>query len=231
MSMKKSAPVIALLVFAMGGAAFAEQPEIAYRILSGYVTKKESDDSKGQKAGGIILSSIGGLAIAGAAATWFAGDAISQSTIGAPMDSDVKFGVSLGLGIGGLGMALGGAAIIASKPTDYRALYAEVFAEDDTEVREALSVAVLRDISIKAKQERISESVFNLLVPVVSMAIKAGANLAADREWSDNILSGVYWSAWNIASGVAGLFETTPEERLYEKYLASRDALYGESGR
>jgi hypothetical protein len=217
------------LALAIGGSAFAEsQPEIAYRLLSGYVGAKEVKGQGGNRVAGSIMTTTGGLLVAGAAATWFAGDDISRSFTGQPMDGDLKVNLSLGLGIGGLVLSGIGSAVYFAKPVDYRSAYGEVFSERDPSVREALSVAVLRDLAIHGKETRIRGAMSSLLVPLISAAIRAGVNLSEGRIWYDKIGSSISASSWSIVGGITTFFSTSEEERLYEKYLAGRDALYGE---
>jgi hypothetical protein len=205
-----------------------DQPQIAYRILSGYLAKEEAEGERGKHGAGIAFATIGGTLIAGGAVTYFAGDMIGESFFGGPMDREIRTNVSLGLGIGGLASTAIGAGILAAKPRDFDMEYAEVFAETDAQVREALAVAALKDLSIKGKKNRMVSAITNLAVPLVYGAARAGMNAVEGKPWNEDIFGGFYWSAWNLASGFGSLFGTSEEERLYEKYLAGRDALYGD---
>ena len=222
-------PVLIMLIILLGhGNLQAEdQPEIAYRILSGYIDKKEASGSDGNRIGGSIMAGMGGLLIAGSATTWFAGDYLSARA-GGTLDPNTKLGVTIGLGVGGLALAGTGSALMFAKPHDYRAEYREVFKEDDGQVREALSVAVLRDLSIKAEKSRITGAISTLLVPLLSAAITAGVNVSSGKTWYDGVLNSFGWSAWSIAGGISSLFGSSEEERLYAKYQAAEEALYGE---
>jgi hypothetical protein len=212
------------------GSVFAEdQPEIAYRILSGYIDKKEAGGTAGAKIAGSILAGTGGLLIGGAAVTWFGGDAIAARS-GTVFDPQTKSGVTIGLGVGGLALAVAGSALMTAKPHDYRLEYGEVFRESDAQVREAMSVAVLRDLSIKAEKARVTGALSTLLVPLLSAAITAGVNVSNGKNWYDGVMNSVGWSAWSIAGGISNLFGTSEEERLYQKYQAARDAMYGDRG-
>ncbi len=231
MNLKRASIASLAFLLCLGSLFAQDQPEIAYRILTSYIEKKEGGRGGDSRAGGAIVAGLGGLLIAGAATTWFAGDAIAQSAgLATGMDPDTKAGLSIGLGVGGLVLSGVGAGIIFSKPHDYRLEYGEVFKEDDRLVREALSVAVLRDMSVKAQKARVTKAISNLLVPVLTAAIRAGVNLSTGKEWSDGVVSSISWSAWSVATAISGLFGSTEEERLYAKYLAGRDALYGERG-
>ena len=217
-----------ILVTAAAGLAAEEEPQIAYRILSGYLVKEEADAKIGNKIAGTILCSTGGLLIAGAGATWFAGDWIGDRYFGGPMDPDIKVNVSLGLGIGGLATTVVGAGLLSAKPRDRDEEYAEVFAENDAKVREALAVAALKDLAIQGKKRRMTSAVSNLAVPIVYGLVRAGMNAVQGDPWNKDLFDGFYWNAWNVASGLSDIFGTTEEERLYDKYLAGRDALYGD---
>ncbi|MEI6385345.1 MAG: hypothetical protein WCQ50_01835, partial [Spirochaetota bacterium] len=154
-----------------------DQPEIAYRILSSYVDKQEAEGDRGLKIGGLVSYGIGSTLAAAAATTWLAGNRISQATSGHVLDPDTRLGMTLGFGIGSAVMLGVGTGLSFSHAPDYRVEYAEVFKEKDAQVREALAVAVLHDLSTKGKKERISGAVSSLLVPVLSAAITAGMNV------------------------------------------------------
>lgn len=205
-----------------------EEPQIGYRILSTYFDKMDIEGNKGMKIAGSILTISGGLMLGGAATTWFAGDQISQDLYGVPMDTDTKKYVSIGLGVGGVVTSSIGMGLLFSKPIDYHVQYAEVFNESDASVREALAVAALMDLSMKGKSERIMNGILNLATPLFTIAINALSNLSEGNDWYDNIMEGGFINAGNIALGLSSLFGTSEEERLYEKYRAGRDALYGD---
>jgi hypothetical protein len=220
--------VLLILASAIGVAA-EDQPQIAYRILSGYIDKKEAESESGRRIGGTILTSVGGSLLVAGGITYFAGDYLAENVFGGgPMDPEVKRNVSLGLGIGGLGAMGIGAGILAAKPHDFDVDYAEVFAESDSQVREALAVAALKDLAIRGKKDRMVSAISNLAVPLLWGAIRAGMNSIEGRPWDDKLFDNFYWSAGSIASGVASIVSQSEEERLYEKYLAGRDALYGD---
>jgi hypothetical protein len=216
-----------LLLAVTGFAGAEEQPQIAYRILTGYIDKKASESLSGRKGAGIGLSIGGGLVLASGAVTYLWGDSIARAAGGPALDPTVKTSVSIGLGVGGLALLSIGGSLAAARPKDYRSEYGEVFEERDPLVREALAVAVLRDLAIKGEKKRVSGAVMNLLFPVIYGAIQAGANLSQGKVWHDQVLNGLYWTAWNVASGVSELFGSSEEERLYEKYRAGREALFG----
>ena len=218
--------LIALLSLAI--LAAEDQPQIGYRILSGYLDKKEAEGDRGRRGAGTAFSATGGLLLAGAATTYFAGDAIGENLFGGPMDPEIKMNVSLGLGIGGVAASAIGVGILASKPKDWTLEYAEVFEERDAQVREALAVAALKDLAIEGKRNRMIGAISNLAVPIAFGIVRSSINVAEGKDWHENIFKGIYFSPWSVISGLTSLFGTSEEERLYEKYLAGRDALYGD---
>ncbi|HCM25153.1 MAG: hypothetical protein A2Z99_06160 [Treponema sp. GWB1_62_6] len=223
----KAIAIVIALVSAFRVAA-QEQPQIAYRILSGYVDKKQAEANQGKKTGGLIVAGTGGMLLAAGATTWFYGDDISNSASGSPMDIEAKVGMALGLGLGGLTLTLIGGGLLFAKPNDFRAQYAEVFDENDAQIQEALAIAALKDISIQGKKVRITGAVSSFLTPLIFGAILAAANVNKGEPWSDGITDSLYWNAFSIAGGISALFSTTEEERLYEKYRAGREAFYGD---
>jgi len=226
--LRRPVTVLLILIAALGLAA-DEQPQIAYRILSGYIDKKEAESENGRRIGGGIMSSIGGALLVAGGITYFAGDYIAENVFDAgPMDLELKRNVSLGLGIGGLGALGVGAGILASKPHDFDVDYAEVYAESDSQIREALAVAALKDLAIRGKRDRMVGAVSNLAVPLLWSFIRAGMNAIEGKAWNDHLFDNFYWSAGSIASGVGSIISRSEEERLYEKYLAGRDAIYGD---
>jgi len=208
--------------------AAEEEPQIGYRILSGYIERKQIEGDRGRRGAGTFFTATGGILLAGAATTYFAGDQIGESLFDGPMDPTIRNNLSLGLGIGGAATLALGAGILASKPHDWNLEYAEVFEESDAQIREALAVAAIKDLAIKGKKTRMVSAVTNLAVPLIYGAVRASINLSDRKDWYDGISEGLTWSAWNVASGIGSLFGTSEEERLYEKYQAGRDALYGD---
>jgi hypothetical protein len=206
-----------------------ENPQIAYRIFSSWVNERQERAPREKRAATIALYTIGGVTLAAGAATWFAGDDISEWCAGSPMDRELKENLSLGLAIGGASLLVAGALVSAAPIPNYRAMYSDVMNESDPEVQEAMAVAALKYQADRGKERRITSFVSGLAVPVFAGLIRAGGNLVAGEEWSDGVWSSMQWSCWSAASGVVQLFQKTDEERRYERYLTARDALYGAS--
>ena len=66
-------------------------------------------------------------------------------------------------------------------------------------------------------------------MPILAGAIQAGVNLSQGDPWGKSVLTTMGNSSWWMAGSIVSLFQKTPEERLYDRYLATRDALYGSS--
>jgi hypothetical protein len=211
----------------MRDAGSQENPEIAYHLFSNWADNYRANAIRGKTVAETVLYSSGAIALGGAALTYFGGDAISNEAVGSPLDPDLKQNLTLGLGISGGALIISG-MIVASVPIkDYRAVYADVFEEKDPEVREAMAVSVLRYQADKGKERRITSFVSSCVVPILACAITAGVNVAQGDQWSKGVLSSLGSSSWWMAGGVVSLFQKSPEERLYDRYLSTRDAYYG----
>ncbi len=203
------------------------KPQIAYRLFTTWADSYMANARRGKVIGETVLYSTGAIALAGAALTWYGGDAISNNVSGSPMDPQLKQNLAMGLGIGGISfLAIG--SIVSSVPIkDYRALYADVYEEKNPEVQEAMAASVLRYQSDKGKESRITSFITGLVVPLAAAAITGGINAAQGNNWSDGLLNALKGSSWTMCFSLVSLFQKTPEERLYDRYLATRDALYG----
>jgi hypothetical protein len=208
-------------------ASDGSRPQIAYRLFSTWADGYNHDVTSGKQIASTVLVSMGGLGLVAAGATWYWGDDVSRSMIGSPMDPNVKQGIILGSGIGGLALVITGAAVGSMKVPDQRAVYADIFDERDPEVQEAMAVAALRDQATRGKERRITSFVSSLVVPLVTGGIKVGINLASGETWSKDVLSSLGYSSWSMTSGIMALFSKSKEELLYDRYLTTRDSLYG----
>ncbi len=204
-----------------------ERPEIAYRLFSTWADNYQVEAKKGKAIATGFLYGGGALALGGAALTWYGGDAISSNATGSPMEADLKRNMTMGFGIGG-GVLLVSGLIVSSIPIkDYRAIYSDVFQEKDPEVREAMAVSVLRYQADRGKERRVASFITSFVAPILAGAITAGVNVSQGNKWSDDLLSSVGNSSWCMAGGLVSLFSRTPEERLYDRYLTTRDAYFG----
>jgi hypothetical protein len=206
------------------------KPEIAYHLFSNWADNYQVEAKRGKAIAETVLFSGGALALGGAALTWYGGDSISNQVCGSPMDSDLKRNMTMGLGISGGAFLISGLIVSTVPIKDYRAIYSDVFQEKDPDVREAMAVSVLRYQADRGKERRITSFVSSCLVPIIAGAITAGVNVAQHDDWDKNLLDTIGNASWGMAGGVVSLFQKSPEERLYERYLTTRDAYYG-SGR
>jgi hypothetical protein len=213
------------------GESVAEKPQIAYRLFSNWADNYMADQTRGKQAAEGIMFGLGALCIAGSATTWFAGDAISINSYGSPMNPDTKGGVTLGLGIAGGVILLSGAIVAAVPIKDYRAIYADVFNEKDPEVREAMAVSALRYQADRGKEGRMRAFFMGFAVPLIAGGITAGVNAASGERWDKNLWNTMSGSSWCIAGSIFSLFQKSPEEQLYDRYLTARKAYYDELGR
>lgn len=207
-----------------------EKPQIAYRIFSGWVDERMERAPREKKAATIALYTIGGTALAAGATTYFAGDAIAQSLTGSPMDRELKENLSLGLAISGASLIVVGTIVSSTPLKDYRAIYSDVLNEPDPEMREAMAIAALKYQSDRGKERRITSFVSGLAVPIFAGLLRVGANLIQGKEWTEGVWPSMQWSCWSAANGIVQLFTKSDEERLFERYLNARDALYGAAG-
>jgi hypothetical protein len=203
------------------------KPEVAYRLFSKWADNYQVEALRGKTIAQSVLFSAGALSLGGSALVWYGGDEISREATGAPMDADLRQNLAIGLGIGGGALLISGLIVRSLPIKDYRAIYADIFDEKDPEVREAMAVSVLRYQADRGKESRIISFVSGFVVPIIAGGIKAGTNLAQGENWSKDVLSSMGSSSWWMAGSIVSLFQKTPEERLYERYLSTRDALYG----
>jgi len=205
----------------------ADGTQIAYKLLASWADKGFADAWRGKAIAAGVLAGSGGLLVGSAALTWYEGDAISRELSGAAMNKDLRLNLSLGLGAGGLAL-IGAGAIVAAVPVqDPHLAWADVFDENNADLREAMAVSALRSLAQQGKERRIASFITSFLVPVLTGGIQVGLNLSQDKTWSDGLLQSLGSSSWSIAAGLTSLFSTTPEERLYGRYLVAKGALLG----
>jgi len=220
--------VVVLVIGVLGmGSVFAEpaSPQLAFLFLDEYVQKKE--DTSGRKIGGAVTLGIGSAAFAGGAVLFFFGDPISQalSPTNEAWDPETKYIVSGSLAATGLvGMGVGTALLLAPPP-DYRARFAEVYSADDPALRESLAAAALFDIAEEARRARILSGVTNISIPVLSVGLQIGINLAVEEDWHKGLTSVSFWQIGTVVNGLMSLFDKSEEEKLYLRYQAAKSAL------
>jgi len=210
-------------------ASIEAKPQIAYRLFSTWADNYESSAKHGKAVASGILYGGAALCLGGSALTWYGGNEISQSISGSTMDPEIRRDIALGLGLGGGALLITGMIVSSTSIKDYRSIYADVFEEKDPEVQEAMAVSVLRYQADQGKERRITSFVSSFAVPILAAGIRAGINVAAGDPWGKDVLSSVQGASWWMVGGLVSLFQKSKEERLYERYLSTRDALYGSS--
>ena len=213
----------------LGSTTAIDHSQIGFNLFSGWVDNYQRDATRAKFVGSTILYGTGSLAAAGAIATWLKGDEISEAIVGEPMESSLRQNITLGLGIGAGALYLGGIIVSTVPIKDYRSIYADVYNEKDPEVREAMAVSVLRYQADQGRERRITSFVTGFAVPIVASIVTSSIYAAQNKSWSEGFWSALQGSTWSMAGSVVVLFQKTPEERLYERYLSARDALYGSS--
>lgn len=215
-----------------GGSSTGEaKPQIAFHLFSTWADNYMVQAKRDRVIGSSILYGAGSLLAAGSVVTWLKGDDMAESATGAPMDPTLKQNLTMGLGIGAGVLYLTGIVISVAPIKDYRSIYADVFKEKDPEVQEAMAVSVLRYQADQGKERRITSFISGLVVPILAGGIVVGANLAQREPWSTNVLNTLSSASWSMSVSILQLFEKTPEERLYERYLNTRDALYSQAAK
>jgi hypothetical protein len=201
------------------------KPQVAFHLFSTWADNYQVKALRGKRIGESVLFGTGALALGGAALTWYAGDEMARETSGSPMDPMLRQNLSLGLGIGG-GLLIASGLLVHSTPIkDYRAIYADVFEERDSEVQEAMAVSVLRYQADRGKERRVTSFIMGLVVPLFVGGVRAGINVAAGDPWDRGVLDMVEGQSWSMGMSLVSIFQKTEEERLYERYLTTRDAL------
>jgi hypothetical protein len=199
-----------------------QQPQIAYRILNDYVTQEQAKAN--DKTWSYIMLGTGGALMAGSAGVWFFGPQITAINPDWTPDVTTIVTVSLaGAGVATAGVGLVGALI---PPVDVRTQYASVYGEQDSVVQEAMATAALKDIADRGRNARITGAIVGIGTPILTVATQVIINVCMGSEWYDNLASVSTWQIPWLVSGITDLFSLSSGERLYEKYLAARSAIY-----
>jgi hypothetical protein len=218
---KRALSIILAAALAASGLS-AEEPQIAFRLLDDYVQHRQDRLNRSMDSGGLASIICGVLLVGAASAVYFAGDGISQSISGAPMEAGYRNTLSLGLTVGGAALVVSGSVMVGTPARDLRSEYSDVFREDDPVIQEAMAAATLKSMADRAKSSRIGSIAlwgtgFGLLA-----ALKIGANIYEGNPWAVD-LSGTVWS---LAGIIPPLLNKKDEELLFDKYIAAREAIY-----
>ena len=218
--------VLPLLAQSEPGSWDEEKPQLAFHLFSNWVDNYMAGARRGKVVGSTILFGTGTLCAAGAVVTWTAGDDIAKNVSGSPLSRDVKGGLTLGLGIGAAALCASGILTAALPIKDYRSIYSDIYQEQDPEVREAMAVSVLRNMAEQGREGRISSSIVGLLAPLLAASVASGFGARSFDEWGQGMLRNCAGMSWCLVGSAVSLFTKSSEERLYERYVAARDAYY-----
>lgn len=208
----------------------AEKPQIAFRLLDDYLSKEQVQREKSRIGSGIFGLVAGIAMIGGSAAAWFYGDQIySACGWGASMDPALKLGITAGLAAGGGICVWSGIDALARPATSLKERYADVYGEPDSEVQEAMAVATLKYLSVKARNSRLGAIISDASWIATTVGIAVGSNLADGLPWFHGLQWTVLGQSWSIGDGIGRLFFKSEAELLYDKYLTAREALYSSS--
>jgi hypothetical protein len=204
----------------------AEQPQIGYRILNDYVSQEQAKAEIAKDTWSWVSLGVGGVLFAGSAVTWFYGDQIAAGVGSEYWNPDTK--TILTVSLAGAGAAAVGVGLIGFliPPIDVYERFASVYSESDSIVQEAMAVAALKDLASRGRDARITGAIVGILVPVATLATQSIINVSTGKPWYDGYESVSAWQIPGIASSISDFFRLSSEERLYEKYLAARSAIY-----
>jgi len=229
--MKKTIALVMIASMSLGGVmaqettvsgsglpASSPDPQFALSILTDYF----EDEARSGRTGGIVLTSVGSAVFAAGVA----GLVYSFQDPPTPLYTDnegwmLVRGLSIGIGL--TGGVLGGLGIFQlSKPLDaYKSEYAWLYAEKDPVVQEAIAYGIMKDMSDEARRARITGSIVNISIPVVTAASWAVIAAATDtwEEFGGNVLGSASWAIPSLIGGIVTLVSgKSVEERMLESY-------------
>lgn len=215
------------LMFGMAGVAFGQagsaEPQIAYRILSDYVQQKADDEGLTHAIVGWSFVGCGAVLGAASGAAWYHQD---QWETYAGMTQDQANIACLAVGSVGAAFIVAGAVTLCLPNDDIKKQYQVVFKETDPVVQEALAVAAIKDAAETGRNNRITGAIWGFAVPVVTLVVQSMLNVSQNKPWYDGYDTASEWQVPTIVTNITALFTESPEERLYDKYLAAKAAIY-----
>jgi len=217
--MKKIVFVV-LTLLVVGGLFAQTTPQPAFRLLDGYLEKRRVAAEYGAKTGPWVLIGTGVAMGAASAVVWYAGDSIGQSAGVGAMNPEVRFGTTLGLGIGAAVLTGVGVALNLFPPAfDERARYSAIYQETDPTLQETMAAARLKGMAETEKDSRLVSGWVNLSLAGGSFAFQVISNQQLGRSWGDGLFNSWGWPLGSVMGGVTSLVVKSPEETLYEEYL------------
>lgn len=217
--MKKILLVALVLAASTLSAETVSQP--AFRLLDGYLEKRTLAAEYGAKAGPWALMGTGVALGAASATVWFAGDAIADGAGASRMSREVRFGTTLGLGVGAIVLTGIGYMLHLSPPAiDERARYSAIYQETDPVLQESLAAARLESLAETSRDSRVVSGWINLAVAGFSLGLQVTDNYNHNRPWSTSLFDRWDWPWGSVIGGTTSLLVKSEEEQLYEEYQA-----------
>lgn len=209
--------------------AQGETQQFAYNIFSTWANNSMTEEKKGKIVAESILFGGAGLCLAGAGTVWLAGDTISRNATGYPMDAEGKSTALMALGITGGSLLFSGAIVALVPVKDYRVIYADIFAESDASVREAMAAAVLKNMADDGKRDRINSTIFWYAMPVIQIGASMIVNAVNGENPAKGIASNASSLGFGVLFGTLNLLKKSDSELRYERYLSVRDSYYAKN--
>lgn len=225
--MKRIPWMLAFIAFTMTALHLqAEEPQIAFRLLDNYVQEKQQALDSSSPAGAVFSIVSGALLLGGGIGLYAYGDQAADAMGAQRLDSGLKLGLSLGLGVTGGILLVTGIQGASRKSRDLRMDHQDVYAEPNPLVQEAMAAATLKALSDRGRNARVGTAVVNISIAALTTGLSIGANLSDGLPWSKDLDKTLGAQVWTLGGAVGSIFSLSEEERLYSKYLAAREAYY-----
>ncbi|MBU0928809.1 MAG: hypothetical protein KKA67_13760 [Spirochaetes bacterium] len=197
----------------------AANPQFAVSILTDYFVK----DEKGDRVGGIVVTSIGGALLAGGLAGVGYSFAAPAENFSSPESQMLMRGLTIGAAGGGLLLGGIGLGLLAKPEGEYKREYAYLYAETDPVVKEAIAYGIMKELADEARRSRIVGGVINIATPLAAAGGRAIAS-AITGDWDDfgdKVVSTMSWTLPSLVSGIITLVSgKSSEERMLDSYRA-----------
>lgn len=219
--MKKTVSRLAVLALTLSvGVATvlpAQEAQPAVRYLEEYVRLKESAGADRTAAWATVIA--GSAVVAGGTTLYFV---VPEDRWGATTRYTVS-GAMVGTG---LVAGVVGGAMLASGNVDYRSRYEHIFTQPLPDLRERQAAGALYGLASDAYTRRRLSGLVKIAIPILAVGSTMTANfLLPDREWHQDVPTIAFSQIWSVVSGLSDLARRSPEERLYDRYLAERAQL------
>lgn len=217
--MKMTVSRVAVLVLFVGFVSVipAQQSQPAVRYLEEYVRLKESAAADRTASWATVIA---GTAVAvGGTTLYFA---VPEER----WDTTTRYTVSGAMVGTGLVAGVVGGAMLASGNVDYRSRYEHIFTQPIPDLRERQAAGALYELASDAYRRRRLSGLVKIGIPILAVGSTMTANfLLPDREWHQDVPTIAFSQIWSVVSGLSDLARRSPEERLYDRYLAERARL------